>query len=137
VDLETIHERLGAGQELRKKADGWWLHDPELDVVAMAGLMVEASARLATITASIVDESLKVIIYHWDLQGQLFNLSTRVHENSISSISEICPAADWIEREIHDYFAINFTGRKKLDRLLLSPHDKPGMFQWNDKKGES
>jgi NADH:ubiquinone oxidoreductase subunit C len=137
VDVETIRDRLGTDQELQKRGDGWWLHDPELDVVAMAKLMVEANARLATMTARVFDKSSKGMTYHWDLNGQLFNVSTKIPEDGIPSIAEICPAADWIEREIHDYFATNFVGRKEMSRLLLCPHDKPGMFHWNGKKGDS
>ena len=137
MDVETIRDRLGTDQKLQKRGEGWWLHDPQLDVVAMAKLMVEAKARLATMTACIRDEGSQIMTYHWDLKGCLFNLSTKITDDmGIPSIAEICPAADWIEREIHDYFAINFIGREDLPRLLLNPHDKPGMFYWNGKKGD-
>jgi NADH:ubiquinone oxidoreductase subunit C len=42
----------------------------------------------------------------------------------------ISPVADWIEREIHDYFAVDFAGRK-LPTLVLSEKDPPGIFSWN------
>ncbi len=46
--------------------------------------------------------------------------------NSIESIFDLCEAADWIEREIHEGFAIDFTGRE-YEPLLLREGDKPGV----------
>ena len=46
---------------------------------------------------------------------------------SIGSIYDICEAADWIEREIHEEFAIDFTGRV-YEPLLLREGDKPGLY---------
>ena len=43
--------------------------------------------------------------------------------------------ADWIEREIHDYFAVDFIGRDKLAPLVLRSDDRPGLFNWNNHKG--
>jgi NADH:ubiquinone oxidoreductase subunit C len=39
---------------------------------------------------------------------------------------DICEAADWIEREVHEGFGINFTGRE-YEPLLLREGDTPGM----------
>ncbi|MDA8326089.1 MAG: NADH-quinone oxidoreductase subunit C [Nitrospiraceae bacterium] len=76
------------------------------------------------------------LFYHWDMEGRILTFSTLTREEAVASISSICPAADWIEREIHDYFAVNFTGRDGLSPLLLRPDDPPGMFHWGRKKGD-
>jgi NADH-quinone oxidoreductase subunit C len=39
----------------------------------------------------------------------------------IDSISEIWPAAGWMERETYDMFGIHFVGHKDFRRLLLPP----------------
>jgi hypothetical protein len=76
------------------------------------------------------------LAYHWDLEGELLNLITSTHQGTIHSIATICPAANWIEREIHDYFAVDFVGREdKLDPLVLRPGDSPGLFQWDGQEG--
>jgi NADH:ubiquinone oxidoreductase subunit C len=112
------------------KSEAWWLATPSLDVEKMARLMVDTGARLVTVTASQSKEGEFRMIYHWDLQGRLLNFVTTTHLITIPSITSICPAADWIEREIHDYFAVNFAGRE-LPTLVLSEQDPPGIFSWN------
>ena len=130
MDIEEIRERLGNKEAWVNKSEAWWLENPSLDVEKMARLMVETGARLVTVTASRAREDEFRVIYHWDLQGRLLNFVTTTHLITIPSITSICPAADWIEREIHDYFAVNFAGRE-LPTLVLSEQDPPGIFSWN------
>jgi NADH:ubiquinone oxidoreductase subunit C len=130
MDLEEIRERLGNMEARVNKSEAWWLETPSLDVEKMARLMVDTGARLVTVTASQSKEGEFRMIYHWDLQGRLLNFVTTTHLITIPSITSICPAADWIEREIHDYFAVNFAGRE-LPTLVLSEQDPPGIFSWN------
>lgn len=130
MDLEEIRECLGNIKAWVRRSEAWWLENPNLDVEGMARLMVETGARLATVTASRAPEGEFRMIYHWDLQGQLLNFITVTRQASLPSIARICPAADWIEREIHDYFAVNFAGRE-LPPLVLSGQDPPGIFSWN------
>ena len=136
MDVETIPGRLGTGQSWEKRTDGWWLEDPELDVVSMARVMTGVGARLVTITARSVADGMHRLAYHWDLEGKVFTFITTTREGVVPSIVGFSSAADWIEREIHDYFAVNFTGREDLAPLLLHPDDPPGMFHWNSRKGE-
>jgi len=98
-----------------------------MDVEKMAHLMTEAKARLVTMTAYEVSNGEFRIIYHWDLEGQMLNMATMTDKGSIPSIAMIYPASDWIEREIHDYFAVQFTGRESPP-LFLNPEDSPGIF---------
>jgi NADH:ubiquinone oxidoreductase subunit C len=136
MDIEEIRERLGNKEAWVNKSKAWWLETPSLDVEKMARLMVETGARLVTVTASRAREDEFRVIYHWDLQGRLLNFVTITHQATLPSITSICPAADWIEREIHDYFAVNFAGRE-LPTLVLSEQDRPGIFSWNFQwKGE-
>ena len=132
MDLAEIRERLGDMNSWVKSSEAWWLESPKLDVERMARLMVEAGARLATVTASPLPEGEFRVIYHWDLEGRLLNLVTATHQASLPSIAHICPAADWIEREIHDYFAVNFAGRE-LPPLVLNGKDPPGIFSWKNR----
>ncbi len=64
--------------------------------------------------------------YHWDLDGRLLSIETPTQEGRIGSIRDRCQAADWIEREIHDCFAVEFEGRD-LEPLLLRPGQAPGV----------
>ena len=47
------------------------------------------------------------------------------HEESIDSITNLFPSADWEEREAYDLFGIKFDGHPNLKRILL-PEDWPG-----------
>jgi NADH:ubiquinone oxidoreductase subunit C len=64
--------------------------------------------------------------YHWDLDGQMLGFPYRLSGNSIESIYDLCEAADWIEREVHEGFAVDFLGRD-YEPLLLRPGDKLGV----------
>jgi hypothetical protein len=135
MDVESIRARLGTGQPWEKRTDGWWLADPDLDVEGMARLMAEAEARLVTITARPAPGGECRLAYHWDLAGELLTFVTTTHEGSALSIAAISPAADWIEREVHDYFAVDFIGRENQNPLVLRPGDPPGLFHWNGNEG--
>jgi hypothetical protein len=56
--------------------------------------------------------------YHWDLDGTLLGFPFKLEGKSIESIYDMCEAVDWIEREIHEEYAIDFTGRE-YEPLLL------------------
>lgn len=135
MNIELIQAGLGITRPFEKRADGYWLVEPKLDVERMARLMAEQETRLVTITARPAPDGECRLAYHWDLAGELLTLVTTTHEGSIHTIAPVCPAADWIEREIHDYFAVDFTGRDNLDPLVLRSGDRPGLFNWNNHEG--
>lgn len=141
IDLETLQASLGTQQPWVERPDGLWLDDPALSVSRMAEAMLATGARLVTITAipdRVEDGPMEELrlIYHWDIQGRLVSLATRTQGRQIASLAPRCPAASWIEREIHDYFAIEFTGRDGLDPLVLRPGTAPGLFQRNGRRPE-
>ncbi len=116
-----------------ERTDGAWLFDASIYVERMAHVMISAQARLSTITACPCREREYRLAYHWDSDGKLITFVTRSHSGRIPSIAAICPAADWIEREIHDYYAVTFTGRES-EPLVLRAGDAPGLFR-NGKHG--
>jgi NADH:ubiquinone oxidoreductase subunit C len=89
--------------------------------------MNTAHARFVTITAYQLpkDEGIR-LEYHWDLDGQLLGFPFQFSGNSIESIYDLCEAVDWIEREIHEGFAVDFVGRE-YEPLLLRQGDTPGV----------
>ncbi len=135
MELESLRTRLGIAQAWDKRADGVWLESEDLDVEEMARCMCEAEARLATITAIPLSQEECRLAYHWDLEGQLLTFVTITRQGHIPSIAAICPAAEWVEREVHDYFRVQLTGRDTPPPLVLRPGDPPGFFQW-DGQGE-
>ena len=115
VDLAA---ELGAGQPAEKNGS-LWLTIPAPDVRRMAAAMDRRCARLVTISSSQLPENAGIALrYHWDLDNQLISVDTVAGAGSIASIRDICPAADWVEREIHEYFAMNFEGADYAPLML-------------------
>ena len=49
--------------------------------------------------------------------------------NNVNSIAEMFPAANWLEREVHELNGINFLGKKDLRNLMLQYGDMSFPFQ--------
>jgi len=84
--------------------------------------------RLITLTAVPDSTGAYRVIYHWDVDGVVVNISVLVAGGRIASIADILPAADWVEREIRDYYALEFGGRAETPTLMLREGDEPGLF---------
>ena len=110
------------------RTTGYWADWADLDVRAMAELMRRRRVRLVTVTATPVTGVALRLIYHWDVDGDLINLATTVSSGHIPTISDILPAADWVEREIRDYYGPEFDGRETTPPLMLREGDPPGLF---------
>jgi NADH:ubiquinone oxidoreductase subunit C len=125
--LESISEKLGITTPWVKKGDALWLEPGEKSVRDVAQAMNEVHARFITITAyQLLGDQGFCLEYHWDLNGQLLGFAFRLASNSIESIFDICEAADWIEREIHEGFNLSFLGRE-YEPLQLRQGDTPGV----------
>jgi hypothetical protein len=125
--IDTIPETLGINEPWTESGGVHWLPTGGLNVRELAKAMNTLNARFITITAYQLPgtEGLR-LEYHWDLDGQLLGFSYTLAGNSIESIYDICEAVDWIEREIHEGFAVDFLGRE-YEPLLLRQGDKLGV----------
>lgn len=127
ISLETIRETLGTVEPWVEKGGVQWLNPGALTVHQVAHAMNDAGARFVTITAYQLPGSEGFRLeYHWDLEGRLLGFPFQIAGNFIESIFDLCEAADWIEREIHEEYAIDFTSRE-VEPLLLRAGDKPGV----------
>ena len=125
--IDSIPEKLGSTEPWIEKGGVHWLTASALNVRDLAKTMNALHARFVTITAYQLpgEEGLR-LEYHWDLDGQLLGFPFLLTGNSIDSIYDLCEAVDWIEREIHEGFAVDFLGRE-YEPLLLRQGDKPGV----------
>ena len=125
--LESIPETLGTAEPWVENGGVLWLKYPDLNVREVAKAMNAVQARFVTITAYQLpkEEGLR-LEYHWDLDGQLLGFPFNLAGNSIESIYDLSEAVDWIEREVHEGFAVDFIGRE-YEPLLLREGDKLGM----------
>jgi hypothetical protein len=93
----------------------------------LATAMNEIRARFLTATAyQPAGPESAYIEYHWDCDGQLLGFRFPLPARSIDSIYDLCEAADWIEREIHEGFAVDFVGRE-YEPLELRQGDTLGV----------
>ncbi|HVO20699.1 MAG TPA: NADH-quinone oxidoreductase subunit C [Anaeromyxobacter sp.] len=127
TDIATIPAEMGADGAWEERRGSRWLEPEVLDVRRMAQVMREKKARFVTMTALLVEgEKEPRLSYHWDLDGSLLTVVTRTEEKHIPSIYGICEAADWIEREIHEQYAVVFDDHP-YEPLLLRAGDAPGV----------
>lgn len=103
-------------------------------------LLLELGARFSI--ASGVDTRPGIeILYHmaFDELGLMVSVRTLVEkpELAMETFTDFMPAADWIEREIHEMLGVNFIGHPHLERFLL-PDDWPeGVYPLRKKTFES
>jgi len=87
-------------------------------------LMLETpGARLQIATGVDTGKGFEVM-YHWALDTQDSIITLRVlvdHATAeLVSIAPMCPAAEWIEREIWELLGVHFKGHPDLRHLLLA-----------------
>ena len=120
-------EVLASSEAYAGKNGVYWYTRDLLNVRELAKAMNAVQARFVTITAFELSKNEGFRLeYHWDLAGRLLGFTFNLTANSIESIYDLCEAVDWIEREIHEGFGIEFTGRE-YEPLLLRPGDPVGV----------
>jgi NADH-quinone oxidoreductase subunit C len=97
---------------------------PRDDVYEFAKfLFKEKGFRLAIATGIDKRDGME-ILYHFshDASGTFYNIKTLVPKDDlkIKSLSDFLPAANWIEREIHELLGIDFVGHPNLIPLLTA-----------------
>jgi NADH:ubiquinone oxidoreductase subunit C len=123
--LDPILTKLGIAEAPELRGGALWINPGSCGLRDVALAMKEAGARFVTITAyQLPGDSGFRLEYHWDLSGQLLGVpfATTPGPNgpAIDSIFDISEAVIWIEREIHEEYVIDFTGRP-YEPLLLKP----------------
>ena len=125
--LETLPTELGLSSTWQTQGGVLWLDPGTLSVRQIAQSMNALRARFITITAYQLPKDTGLRLeYHWDLGGKLLGFGWNLTGNQFESIYDLSEAVDWIEREIHEGFAIDFTGRE-YEPLLLRVGDTPGV----------
>ncbi len=101
-------------------------------VTESARLMFSAiGARLQIATSGDTGKDIEVM-YHWALDREDCVVTVRVRtprdRPELASIAELCPAAEWIEREIWELLGVEFTGHPDLRHLLLADDWPQGRY---------
>ncbi|HUH62210.1 MAG TPA: NADH-quinone oxidoreductase subunit C [Terracidiphilus sp.] len=119
TSVESMARDAGIAEPWILEGGVHWLNPGAMSVRDVASWMNENHARFVTITTYELPATEGFRLeYHWDIDGQLLGFSFRIPGNSVPSIFDLCEGADWIEREIHEEYAIDFTGRVCQPLLL-------------------
>ncbi len=129
TEHNALIEALPGASPLVQQRDGWWMIAPKLDVVVMAQAMKDWEARFSTMTGMMAAADETYVTYHFCLDQQEYNFKVTTQGNRLPSISNILPAADWIEREIQDLYKVEFTGHPHPERLLRPVQLSAGFFR--------
>ena len=103
-------------------------------------LFKDLGARMAI--ASGVDTRPGIeILYHMTFDKLNTIVSVRVlvkkPELEMPTFTDFMPAAEWIEREIHELLGVKFIGHPNLATLLLADDWEPGVFPLRKQSFES
>jgi hypothetical protein len=128
IGFEKTLQELGLGEGWKWDKGSWWLTLPDqADVRATAEHMVQLQARFVAITAIERPDKEIRLDYQWDLDGKLLSFVSATSARQIPTIADLCPAADWVERETHEYFSVEFTGRETTKPLMTRAGDPLGI----------
>jgi len=103
-------------------------------------LYEELGARMSIATGIDIREGVE-LLYHMalDRDGVFVTVRTLVKkpELKMETFTDFLPGTNWIERELHEMFGVDFIGHPNLKRLLL-PDDWPeGEYPFRKKTFES
>jgi len=103
-------------------------------------LFKDMGARMAI--ASGVDTRPGIeILYHmaFDKHNMIVTVKVLVKKPGLEmpTFTDFLPAAEWIEREIHELLGVNFIGHPRLEKLLLPDDWQDGVYPLRKKTFES
>ena len=135
---ETIAERAAAWE--RPRANRVYVGVAREAAPDVGGMLFgELGLRFVTATGSDIGEELEAV-YHfaYDAVGLVVNMRVRAPKADpvMQSITPRVPAADWIEREMHDLVGITFEGHPDPRRLILADDWPEGVYPLRREYGD-
>jgi Ni,Fe-hydrogenase III component G len=105
--------------------------DPRRTVEVARTMIAMEGSRLATATGIEVRDGIDVL-YHWAFEPAGVVVTLKVlaprPDMAADSIANVVPAANWIEREIHDLLGANFRNHPDMRRLVLDDTWPEGVY---------
>jgi len=129
-----VLQRLGEAVVEVEKCDrrrGFARIDPARTVEVAEKMIAMEGCRLATATGVDVRDGIDVL-YHWAFEPQGVVVTLKVlaagPDLQVESIANVVPAANWIEREMHDLLGANFRNHPDMRRLILDDSWPEGVY---------
>lgn len=129
ADLVARLAAIPGSAQAEERCDGLWISAPQLDVEAMAREMKALGFRLVTMTGLAREHGETTIIYHYAQRPHYVSFKTSTRGGAIPSLTPMLRMTSWIEREIYDFFAVDFIGHPNLIPLLRPPEVQEGFFR--------
>lgn len=108
---------------------GWVTVIAPQQIRSVATAMFENRLRFVSLVCMPHGDHAFRVCWHWDLTGNLYSVEAILPAGqSLPTIADIYPGADWAERETREYYAISFMGRQTTDALMLDENDAPGIM---------
>jgi NADH-quinone oxidoreductase subunit C len=121
---EKFPEAPFRNDETSKMGVKWSVFIPISEIREAAQTFDRAGFFLETITALDFQDTFE-LVYHFNYYESRSRVAVRFlcgHDQSPASLVDIFRGAGWLEREVHDFFGIEFAGNPDLRPLLL-PED--------------
>jgi Ni,Fe-hydrogenase III component G len=140
--IEKVKQKFGdkIAIEERKPRRIYISAPAELAGEVVTYLVRDQKGRLSTLTG--VDTPIGIeLLYHvaLDKEGVVITVRTLAHkpELRIASITPQVPAANWVEREVHEMLGVEFVGHPKMETLLLPDDWPPNVYPLRKQTFES
>jgi len=138
VNQEELNNRLSEIEDKlidieQKSGNRIWLSCEAENACAINKFLLEdVPLRFVTATGVDSDDCFEVL-YHYscDEIGCIVTLKAFIRNRekpAIESIAPFLPAAEWIEREMHDILGIDFKNHPNLRRLILADDWPEGVY---------
>lgn len=111
------------------RTDGYWFTYAENDRKKLADAMHSLEFRLSTATCLERGDGEFDVIYHFVHGSLSVNIRITTRNQHMPSLAVFIPSASWIEREIHDLYAVSFDGHPDLRPLVRPPQMPEGFFR--------
>ncbi|MGI9518623.1 MAG: NADH-quinone oxidoreductase subunit C [Pirellulaceae bacterium] len=132
--IDRIQVALGERLlKVRRPQENRLYLDVEATVIPESARLLSDQLQARFQTASGVDAPREIeILYHWvfDAIELVVTVCTKVdrQQPELPSIAGICPAAEWIEREMWELLGISFPGHPDQRHLLLDDEWPEGKY---------
>ncbi len=128
-DLITRFMQLARLEKPEDRVDGIWFTAPGIDSKKMTDAANELKFRLSTATCIERGDGEFDVIYHFVHESLAVNVRTTTKSQHMPSLAEFLPSASWIEREMHDLYAVTFDGHPDPRPLVRPPQMPAGFFR--------
>lgn len=126
--INKLIELAGLTQP-ESRIDGFWFVLSGNDRKKLADAARSLEFRLSTATCLERGDGEFDVIYHFVHASLSVNIRTTTKGQHLPSLAIFIPSASWIEREIHDLYAVSFDGHPDPRPLVRPPQLPEGFFR--------